>query len=59
MSSAVGQAPTRVDVDRLTSLGERFRAWQLRQGGSYFKTPSYLWDQAFDLVPLFGARRVG
>src|SRR6266576_3056119 len=58
MSTAAAQARTRFDVERLTSLGERFRMWQKRQGGSYFKTPSYLWDDAFDLVPLFGARRV-
>ena len=37
MSSAVATAPTRVDVDRLTSLGGRFRTWQMRQGGSIFK----------------------
>lgn len=58
MSTAAAQARTRFDVERLTSLGERFRMWQKRQGGSYFKTPSYLWDDAFDLVPLFGPRRV-
>lgn len=58
MSSAVAQAPTRIDVERLTSLGGRFRTWQMRQGGSIFKTPSYIWDEAFELVPLFGARRV-
>jgi hypothetical protein len=40
MSSAVAKALTRADVERLTSLGERFRMWQKRQGGSYFKTPS-------------------
>jgi hypothetical protein len=58
MSSAVAKAPTRADVERLSSLGERFRGWQKRQGGSYFKTPSYLWDDAFELVPFFGARHV-
>src|SRR5687767_7479274 len=58
MSSAVAKAPTRSDVERLTSLGERFRMWQKRQGGSYFKTPSYLWDDAFEFVPIFGARHV-
>jgi hypothetical protein len=58
MSSPVAKAPTRIDVERLTSLGELFRGWQKRQGGSYFKTPSYLWDDAFELVPIFGARHV-
>jgi hypothetical protein len=58
MSSAVAKTPTRAEVERLTSLGERFRGWQKRQGGSYFKTPSYVWDDAFELVPIFGARHV-
>jgi hypothetical protein len=58
MSSAVAKAPTPAEVERLSSLGERFRMWQKRQGKSYFKMPSYLWDDAFDLVPIFGGRRV-
>ena len=32
--------------------------WQKRQGKSCFKMPSYLWDEAFEFVPLFGGRRV-
>lgn len=58
MSSAEAQAPTRFEVERLSSLGERFRVWQMRQGKSCFKMPSCLWDEAFAFVPLFGARRV-
>jgi hypothetical protein len=58
MSSAVAKAPTRAEIERLESLGERFRMWQKRQGKSYFKMPSYLWDESFDLVPIFGGRRV-
>jgi hypothetical protein len=58
MSSAAAQAPTRFEVERLSSLGERFRVWQMRQGKSCFKMPSCLWDEAFAFVPIFGARRV-
>src|SRR5438105_2347871 len=64
MSSTVATAPTRFDIERLGSLGERFRVWRMRQGttargeASYFKMPSSLWDEAFEFVPLFGARRV-
>jgi hypothetical protein len=58
MSSAVAKAPTRVEVEQLSSLGERFRMWQRREGRSYFKMPSHLWDEGFDLVSLFGATRV-
>jgi len=58
MSSAATQAPTRFEVERLSSLGERFRVWQMRQGKSCFKMPSCLWDEAFAFVPIFGARRV-
>jgi hypothetical protein len=58
MSSAAAPAPTRLEVERLSSLGERFRVWQVRQGKSCFKMPSCLWDEAFAFVPLFGARRV-
>ena len=58
MSSTAAKASTRVDVERLSSLGERFRMWQKRQGRSYFKMPSHLWDDGFALVPIFGATRV-
>ena len=58
MPSTVTKAPTRVDVERLTSLGEHFRVWQKRQGRSCFKMPSHLWDDAFAFVSLFGATRV-
>jgi hypothetical protein len=54
---AVTPAAERLKSEYLERLSQRFRAWRLREGKSYFSMPTPLWDEAIAAARDVGLRK--